>query len=330
MAQIESSYWHPVCDSRQVQEAPFAAWLMDLPVVVWRDEDGVAHGLHDKCPHRGARLSLGRVCNGQLQCAYHGWKFNSQGGCTLIPAMPHLSPTSAHQARPIAVREHMGLVWVCLDAANAENAVWPAFEAENNTNLRKINAGPYEVATSAPRIVENFLDMSHFSFVHDGWLGESSHCEIPEIELHEFDTGFKVTNAQVWQPNTSALSVQPGMVTYSYEVAHPYSAVLTKVPDAQSGVPAGYQESIMVLIQPLSPEQCRVWFRMAVADFEAEMEDLLAFQDKIFFQDKPVLESQSPRQLPLTLGAEANVGSDKASVAYRRFLKKTGITFGVC
>jgi hypothetical protein len=86
----------------------------------------------------------------------------------------------------------------------------------------------------------------------------------------------------------------------------------------------------MVLIQPLTPEQCRVWFRMAVADFEAEMEDLLAFQDKIFFQDKHVLESQSPRQLPLTVGAEANVGSDKASVAYRRFLKKTGITFGVC
>jgi len=330
MAQIELTYWHPVCDSRQVQEDPLPVVLMDIPLVLWRDEDGMAHGLHDKCPHRGARLSLGRVCNGQLQCAYHGWKFDQQGSCTLIPAMPHLTPTQAHQAKSIAVRERMGLVWVCLDAANAEQAIWPAFEAENNTNLRKFNAGPYDVATSAPRIVENFLDMSHFSFVHDGWLGESAHTEIPDLELEEHDTGFKVINAQVWQPNTSALSVNPGMVTYGYEVMHPYSAVLTKVPDAQSGVPAGYEESIIVMIQPVSPEHCRVWFRMAVADFEAELEDLLAFQDKIFFQDKPVLESQSPCRLPLTLGAEANVGSDKASAAYRRFLKKTGITFGVC
>jgi phenylpropionate dioxygenase-like ring-hydroxylating dioxygenase large terminal subunit len=330
MVQIEFSYWHPVCDSRQVADEPLSALLLDLPLVLWRDEDGVAHALHDKCPHRGARLSLGRVCHGQLQCAYHGWTFNHQGSCTLIPAMPQLTPTQAHQAKTVAVREHMGLVWVCLDAENADNAVGPAFDAEKNANLRKFNAGPYDVATSAPRIVENFLDMSHFSFVHDGWLGESSHCEIPEIELQEHEAGFKVTNAQVWQPNTSALSIQPGMVTYSYEVMHPYSAVLTKVPDAQSGVPAGYQESIIVLIQPLTSEQSRVWFRMAVADFDAEMEDLLAFQDKIFFQDKPVLESQLPRQLPLTAGVEANVGSDKASVAYRRFLKKQGITFGVC
>ena len=330
MSQIEYSFWHPVCDSRQVQEEPLAVELMALPLVLWRDEDGMVRGLHDKCPHRGARLSLGRVCNGQVQCAYHGWKFDHQGHCTLIPAMPHLSPTDAHQARSIAVHERMGLVWVCLDAAHADTAVWPSFVAENNASLRKFNAGPYEVATSAPRIIENFLDMSHFSFVHDGWLGESAHTEIPDLELEEYETGFKVKNAQVWQPNTSALSVHPGMVTYGYEVMHPYAAVLTKVPDEQSGVPVGYEESIIVLIQPVSTEQCRVWFRMAVADFEAEMEDLLAFQDKIFSQDKPVLESQLPRQLPLTMGQEANVGSDKASVAYRRFLKKLGVTFGVC
>jgi phenylpropionate dioxygenase-like ring-hydroxylating dioxygenase large terminal subunit len=196
--------------------------------------------------------------------------------------------------------------------------------------MRKFNAGPYEVATSATRVVENFLDMSHFSFVHDGWLGQAGHSEIPEIYLEESDTGFKVTNAQVWQPNTSALATQGGMVTYTYEVMHPYSAVLTKIPDAQSGVPPGYEESIIVLILPISPDSCRVWFRMAVADFDADVEELLAFQDKIFSQDKPVLESQLPRLLPLGAGVESNVASDKASVAYRRFLQKLSVTFGVC
>jgi phenylpropionate dioxygenase-like ring-hydroxylating dioxygenase large terminal subunit len=228
------------------------------------------------------------------------------------------------------VQERMGLVWVCLDAMHAEQAIWPAFAAEWNASMRKINAGPYDVATSAPRIVENFLDMSHFSFVHDGWLGQAGHSEIPDIELTQSDTGFKITNAQVWQPNTSALSKEGGMVAYTYEVNHPYSAVLTKVPDAQSGVPPGYEESIVLLIQPLTADACRVWFRMAVADFDADVEDVLAFQDKIFSQDKPVLESQTPRLLPLGAGMESNVASDKSSVAYRRFLQKLAVTFGVC
>jgi phenylpropionate dioxygenase-like ring-hydroxylating dioxygenase large terminal subunit len=120
------------------------------------------------------------------------------------------------------------------------------------------------------------------------------------------------------------------MVSYSYEVNHPYSAVLTKIPDPQSGVPPGYEESIVVCILPKSPDSCRVWFRMAVADFDADVEDVLAFQDKIFSQDKPVLESQMPRLLPLHAKTESHVASDKASVAYRRFLQKLAVTFGVC
>ena len=106
--------------------------------------------------------------------------------------------------------------------------------------------------------------------------------------------------------------------------------MLTTIPDPQSGVPSGYEESIVVCILPKSPDSCRVWFRMAVADFDADVEDVLAFQDKIFSQDKPVLESQMSRLLPLQAKTESHVASDKASVAYRRFLQKLAVTFGVC
>ena len=327
---IEHLLWHPVCDASLVQEVPLSVELLNQGLVLWRDQNGTVFGLHDRCPHRGARLSLGRVCQGQLQCAYHGWTFEGQGQCTQVPALPHFKPGPAQQAKAVAVQERMGLVWVCLDAANAEQAIWPVFAAEWNAGMRKFNAGPYDVATSAPRIVENFLDMSHFSFVHDGWLGQAGFSEIPDIQLTDSEMGFKISNAQVWQPNTSALSTEGGMVSYTYEVNHPYSAVLTKIPDAQSGVPPGYEESIVLLIQPQTTDSCRVWFRMAVSDLEADVEDVLAFQDKIFSQDKPVLESQKPRLLPLQTGAESNVASDKASVAYRRFLQKLAVTFGVC
>ena len=334
-AQIEAQFWHPVCDAHELLHAPKPVQVLGQDVVLWRDLQGKAQALIDQCPHRGARLSLGQVCQGALQCPYHGWTFQGSGQCVKVPAMPDFTPSTAQQARAVAVQEAYGLVWVCLhtqtgSALTTTDQVLPPFAAEANDHLRKLNAGPYEVATSAPRIVENFLDMAHFGFVHAGWLGDAAHAAIPDYQVEATAQGFKLVNAQAWQPQSSALASQGAMVAYTYEVSQPYSAVLTKVPDVASGVKPGYEESIALFIQPVTPEFSRVWFRMAIADFDAPAAKVLAFQDTIFLQDKPVLESQRPRLLPLKAGAESHVAVDKGSVAYRRFLQQQGITFGVC
>ena len=327
MTPIEHQLWHPVADGHALTQQPFAVQLLSLPLVLWRDEQGQPQGLHDQCPHRGAQLSLGKVCNGQLQCPYHGWTFNGRGECTHVPAMPDFQPGPSQKAKPLAVREAYGLLWVCL-SHDAHDV--PAFTADAQMGLRKLNAGPFTVNTSAPRIVENFLDMAHFSFVHEGWLGDALHTQIPDYQVQTTDHGFKLVNAQAWQPQSSALSSSGAMVAYTYELTHPYAAVLTKVPDAASGVKPGYEESIALFIQPITPTQSRVWFRMAIADFAVASEKVLDFQNTIFLQDKPVLESQRPQLLPLQAGAESFVAIDKGSAAYRRFLQQQGITFGVC
>lgn len=331
----EQLHWHPVCDVAQLTDAPLSVHLLSQALVLWRDLQGKPHALHDQCPHRGAQLSLGRVCEGALQCPYHGWTFDGAGQCIRVPAMPTFKPGAAQQAKALAVQEAYGLVWVCLHteagtSLTTTTQVLPPFEAETQRGLRKLNAGPYVVATSAPRIVENFLDMAHFSFVHEGWLGDAQHSEIPDYQVEPTPLGFKLVNAQAWQPQSSALATQGAMVAYTYEVSHPYAAVLTKVPDAASGVQPGYEESIALFIQPIEPDISRVWFRMALADFQVAASQVLDFQNTIFLQDKPVLESQRPRLLPLKPGAESHVAVDKGSAAYRRFLQAQGITFGVC
>lgn len=331
----ENSFWHPVCDATTLQQNPLSVQLLSKPLVLWRDDHGKPQALHDQCPHRGAQLSLGRVCKGQLQCPYHGWTFDGAGQCRQVPAMPQFQPGPAQQARAVAVQEAYGLVWVCLQtelgsALTSTEQTLPVFPAEAQTGLRKINVGPYEVATSAPRLVENFLDMAHFGFVHAGWLGDAANAAIPDYQVETTAQGFKLVNAQAWQPQSSVLSSQGAMVAYTYQVSHPYAAVLTKVPDPGSGVKPGYEESIAMFIQAVSPEQSRVWFRMAMADFEMDEAKVQEFQNTIFLQDKPVLESQRPRLLPLHAGSEAHVAVDKGSVAYRRYLQAQGITFGVC
>lgn len=324
---IEATLWHPVAAAQDVVQAPVAVRLLERDIVLWRDAQGCLGAFADQCPHRGARLSLGRVQDGRLECPYHGWQFAANGQCTHVPALPHFTPPPTHCARRYEVHEAHGLAWVRLEAGDAR---LPAFAAEDDAHLRKVLCGPYDVAASAPRIVENFLDMSHFGFVHEGWLGAREAAHIDDYRVERTPTGLRATGCKAWQPQSNLHSTAPAQVEYEYEVTAPYAAVLTKVPEAGTTAVQGWRESIALYICPVTPESSRVWFRLAVADFDSPDEKLRAFQHTIFTQDQPVLESQQPKRLPLDLRAELHIAADKASSAYRRYLQSSGITFGVC
>lgn len=331
---IEKELWHPVALAADVAEAPAPARLLGEDLVLWRDTQGRAHAWQDRCPHRGAKLSLGRVVpcasagGTRLECPYHGWRFDAAGQCKEVPALPGFTPPATHKARTFAAREAYGLVWVRLDGQDAGEL--PAFEGEGDERLRKLNCGPYEVDASAPRLVENFLDMSHFGFVHEGWLGARDMTAIDDYKVEATPTGLLATGCKAWQPQSTINSTRPAHVEYSYEVTAPYSAVLVKIPEAQSVGAEGYREAIALFICPTDAERCRVWFRLATADWARDEAELRVFQDTIFLQDKPVLESQRPKALPLDLRAELHTAADKASSFYRRYLKGLGITVGVC
>ena len=367
---IEQSCWHPVAQVSDLGATPLAVTLLGQRLVLWRGDDGAAHAWDDRCPHRGASLSLGCVRAGplgaQLECAYHGWRFGGDGQVVSVPALPGYTPPATHRATTYAVAECYGLLWVCLqpDAATDAAAIpdgtaaIPAFAAEFDTRLRKLNCGPYLVATSAPRIVENFLDMAHFGFVHEHWLGSRDHTVIADYTVVTTPTGLLATGCKAWQPRSSVQAEGGAEVEYSYEVNAPYTAVLTKVPLApetpaasppQGGVgrlgsgPAAaeassvalpdFRESIALFICPLTPETSQVWFRLATCDFGSPDAKLQAFQHTIFTQDQPVLESQRPHGLPISDHPpvrELHSAADRSATAYRRYLRERGITFGTC
>lgn len=324
---IERTHWHPVAAVEEVQDAPVAARLLGENLVLWRDAAGTVQAWPDRCPHRGARLSLGQVTGGRLECPYHGWQFDGRGQCVHVPALPDFTPPATHRITTYEACERHGLVWVRL--APSSEAL-PDFGAELDPQLRKLNCGPYEVASSAPRVVENFLDMSHFSFVHEGWLGDRAVSAIDDYRIEDTERGLRAVGCKAWQPRSNLHSTAPAQVEYVYEVTGPYSAVLTKVPQPGTTAVSGWREAIGLFICPLDQERSRVWFRLAVADFDSSDDTLCSFQDTIFRQDQPVLESQEPKRLPLDLRAELHVRADRASSAYRRLLTRLGITFGVC
>jgi phenylpropionate dioxygenase-like ring-hydroxylating dioxygenase large terminal subunit len=80
------NYWYPVLQSEEVSQAKAKGFkVLGEALVAWRDKTGRPHLLRDKCPHRGAKLSAGRVLDGDLQCAWHGLRFDGGGRCTMIP-----------------------------------------------------------------------------------------------------------------------------------------------------------------------------------------------------------------------------------------------------
>src|SRR5687768_14466234 len=99
---IEDTLWHTVAESASLTDAPLAVRLLSQDLVLWRDAAGTAHAWADRCPHRGTRLSLGRVLHteagSRLECPYHGWQFAPEGVCRLIPALPDFAPPASHTA----------------------------------------------------------------------------------------------------------------------------------------------------------------------------------------------------------------------------------------
>src|SRR5438094_5977642 len=163
------SFWYPVAATDELGPAPLATRLLDQRIVVYRAGERLV-AFEDLCIHRGTPLSLGWIENDNLICAYHGWTYAPDGACARIPSLPANRgiPRKA-RATSYHVAQRYGLIWVCLDKPRAPIPDLPQLE---DPSYYTFFNGALEWNTSAARMVENFIDISHFPFVHPGLLGD--------------------------------------------------------------------------------------------------------------------------------------------------------------
>lgn len=310
--------WHPVASSTQLNEGEvLGVSLLGEALVLWRINDRVL-AWQDLCIHRGTRLSLGRVEGEFLVCPYHGWTYNEQGRCVRMPAHPDQQPPVKAQANTYRVQEHYGLIWVCLGTPRHEI---PPFPEWADPAYRKVLCGPYSVNASGPRIIENFLDIAHFPFVHEGILGVASHPEIEDYEARIEPEGVVATGVRVYQPDPYGTG-RGDTVAYTYRAFRPLTAYLLKES-------TGPRFSILLIITPHDVVESTAWMWMAMNyGHDIPEAELVAYQDTIFAQDRPIVQSQRPELLPLDLQAELHLRSDRTAIAYRKWLNQLGLTFG--
>jgi phenylpropionate dioxygenase-like ring-hydroxylating dioxygenase large terminal subunit len=154
--------WHPVAAMRQLGGKPLARRLMDRPIVVFRTPTGPAV-LIDRCPHRNMPLSRGRLRDGEIECAYHGWRFGQDGGCTHIPGV---GQSGRHGAEALPAVKREGLVWTTLARRPAPFPALP-----DPVGRAGFDSFWWPVKASRAALidaVENLLDPAHPHFLHAG------------------------------------------------------------------------------------------------------------------------------------------------------------------
>ncbi len=231
----------------------------------------------------------------------------------------------ATDGRALRAQERYGYLWVCPGEA-AEPRPLFAFPEFDEAGRRIVDCDGIGVNVSGLRMVENFLDMAHFPYVHSHFLGEVPHTEVApyKVSIDEEADEIWATECRFYQPRTSGAATEGVDAQYRYRVMQPLTAMLYK-----TSVPRpGAQDAIGLFVQPVDEEHIIAYCLLAYFDDELSDTDLIGFQHTIFGQDKPILENQRPKKMPLVAGYETPTRCDAMSGAYRRWLKKRGMSYG--
>jgi vanillate O-demethylase monooxygenase subunit len=314
--------WHPVIYSHELTDAPKGVVLCERRLVLVR-LDGAPRAFDDLCAHRGTALSLGEVVDGDLRCPYHGWRYDATGRCTLAPQRPDLSQHLKVRLRSYQAVERYGMVWVCL--ADEPAFPLPEFPQYDDPAHETITIPSSDWRCSAPRRTENYVDLGHFAFVHDGVLGDIEH---PEIPAHRVWRDGHALRMELDEPaieprdagKSAALDTDAEEVLEVWSTWHLFMP-LTVLLD--STMAEGQHYCLFFHPTPLGPKQIRN-FTIGARNFgdpEKMYEEIVEFNFLVYGQDQPVVESQRPEELPEDLSEELHLkGVDTYSVHYRRWL----------
>jgi len=224
----------------------------------------------------------------------------------------------------LPVIEGYGYIWTSFGNPPAELFPIPEYAEADRKNM---SCGSIGLHVSAPRAVENFLDMGHFPYVHTDILGAEPHTEVKEydVEVSEERDEVLATRCRFFQPRAALSATEGQEVEYVYRVPHPFCSVLYKsCPEDDTR-----RDVIAIFLQPMTEERCRAHLLQSMVDSVSTITELRRFQQTIFGQDKPILENQYPKRLPLDPRSETPIRADKSAIAYRRWLSQKGITYGV-
>jgi phenylpropionate dioxygenase-like ring-hydroxylating dioxygenase large terminal subunit len=201
--------WYLVLPSPEVTNRPVAVKRLDRNLVLWRDAAGQINAVEDYCPHRGAPLSLGYVCDGRITCAYHGLQLDGNGVIMATPPTPASPFVGKPAIRAYPCREFAGGIWAYFADDPGRAAPEPVFPEEISseawssflfTTTWKCN---WQVA------LDNRVDPIHGSYLHDNTFTLAYGRKDAELKTKKTQNGFTT-----WRTNQRGVNIDWHEVTF--------------------------------------------------------------------------------------------------------------------
>jgi vanillate O-demethylase monooxygenase subunit len=164
-----NNVWYCVALSEEISRQPFKRTICDEPVVLYRTEAGGVAALEDRCGHRQAPLSKGRLVGDNIQCMYHGYTYGASGACQHVPFQTFAPRSADIRAYPVA--ERWGYIWLWRgDAASADQNLIPSLPWVEAPDQRSVFMY-FHAKANFQLVTDNLLDETHADFLHNASIG---------------------------------------------------------------------------------------------------------------------------------------------------------------
>jgi phenylpropionate dioxygenase-like ring-hydroxylating dioxygenase large terminal subunit len=181
--------WYVAARSEDIEQALQPITLLGENIVLYRDPENKPAALEDACPHRKLPLSKGNLCNGVVECGYHGLKFNGTGACVSAPTQGDPIPKRA-RVHSYPVQDKYGFLWIWMGNRTPDPIIdIPNFD---NPNWGKTAKGALGIACNYLYVVDNLLDPSHVAWVHTTSFAGAGTDNRP-LDFEEYENGVIVS-----------------------------------------------------------------------------------------------------------------------------------------
>jgi phenylpropionate dioxygenase-like ring-hydroxylating dioxygenase large terminal subunit len=334
MAVLRNTWYVAAWSDEVSAETLLNRTILNQPVLIFRQSDGTAAAIGNRCPHRFAPLHLGRHVGDAVQCGYHGLEFGADGQCRRNPHGGAAKPAAAKvPAYPLVDR--YGMLWIWMGSAPADEALIPnAFSFTTDAKRAHVK-GYLSVAANYLLLVDNLMDLSHGLYLHRGSLATSemqqefrpTARQVGDIVVSEREQP-NIAPPAIWIPSLPPDAKRIDF--FSNLEWHPPSNVIHPVGCRRLGKPAGVDGGVSSCSAHMfTPETDATshYFYCNSRDFGVDSAETDARIRKILGnvfsnEDKPMVEAQQRMigDADLMSLQPVLLPTDKASVLVRRRL----------
>ncbi len=332
--------WYQAAWSHEIENQPFARTILAEPIVLFRDGDGTAHALEDRCCHRATPLRLGEVVPEGLMCGYHGLVFDGTGKCVKIPGQDTIPPQARVRSYPVVERQEFIWIWMG-EAEQADESTLVDYPWADDRKNWPHTHGMYPIKCNYMLLIDNLMDLTHIPHIHKTSIGGGGRMDQVDarMDVKRTDTGvhfirwmFGITPPPTY---AKAADFADGLKVdrwQEFEYVAPTSVLqwTGALPEGRGAEQnreqqGGFQLRLYHGATPETEESCFYFWSPANGYKPDDAAESKALHDEIaavFLEDIEVLEAQQASMAASTDRPLIDVKHDKARLPARRTIER--------